>query len=397
MSDSLFEEIKTDELYHIYKTNSSKINTELHHKFNQYPVITDFFKHYTNIDIKLFNENINIFFLQISTIADINSLNTFNSSIDQYITDFSQLYLVLNAIVKINNSIEKIITKIKSSLPLLYNKHCLDKDYQNKINEIAKYMLNTNINKINMSSYSTNENSENSTEFKSISNKKPNIEKIELLKDLLKNNNSNHINNENRTSKFNYLDTPRFQEDLIHINEENKSIIENDDISKSNKISESKFTFMEKNNNNKEKINEKDNMDNIENEDDNIISDDINDYITSVPQNINIAKLKTIKRRGRYKSCKELNGNILKTDLDKNFHTNDKDYSEKIILNEDSKMYADLLEIIYELYKNEKITYEQKVKLKKLIIKKCPKILNVYKIYQNIDNEKLIEGLKELV
>ena len=103
MSDSLFEEIKTDELYHIYKTNSSQINTELHHKFNQYPIITDFFKHYTNIDIKLFNENINIFFLQISTIADINSLNTFKSSIDQYITDFSQLYLVLNAIVKINN------------------------------------------------------------------------------------------------------------------------------------------------------------------------------------------------------------------------------------------------------------------------------------------------------
>ena len=71
--------------------------------------------------------------------------------------------------------------------------------------------------------------------------------------------------------------------------------------------------------------------------------------------------------------------------------------SEKLILNEDSKMYADLLEIIYELYKNEKITYEQKVKLKKLIIKRCPKILNVYKSYQNIDNEKLIEELKELV
>ena len=396
MSDSLLEEIKTDELYHLYKTNSSQINTELHHKFNQYPVITDFFRHYTNIDIKLFNENINIFFLQISAIADINSLNTFKSSVDQYITDFSQLYLVLNAIVKINNSIEKIVTKIKSSLPLLYNKHCLDKDYQKKINEIAKYMLNTNINKINMSSYSTNENSENSIEFKSISNKKPNIEKIELLNDLLKKNNSKHINNKNNTSKFNYLDTPRFQEDLIHINSENKSI-ENDDDSQSNKKSESKFTFMENNNNNKEILNEKENIENIENEDDNIMSDDINDYITSIPKNTNVTKFKTIQRKSRYKSCKDLNGNILKTNLNSDFQLKDKEKSEKIILNEDSKMYADLLEIIYELYKNEKITYEQKVKLKKLIIKKCPKILNVYKIYQNIDNEKLIEGLKELV
>ena len=71
--------------------------------------------------------------------------------------------------------------------------------------------------------------------------------------------------------------------------------------------------------------------------------------------------------------------------------------SEKVMINEDSKMYADLLEIIYELYQNGKITYEQKVKLKKLIIKKCPKILSIYKNFQSDDNEKLAEQLKELV
>ena len=134
MADSLFEEIKTDELYHLYQTNSTKINKELLQKFQEFPVVTDFFKHYTNIDIKLLNENINIFFLQISSIADINCLNTFESSTEQYITDFSQLYLVLNAICKINDSIKKIVTKINSSLPKLYQKHCLDKNYQKKIN-----------------------------------------------------------------------------------------------------------------------------------------------------------------------------------------------------------------------------------------------------------------------
>ena len=56
-----------------------------------------------------------------------------------------------------------------------------------------------------------------------------------------------------------------------------------------------------------------------------------------------------------------------------------------------------LLEDIYELYQNGKITYEQKVKLKKLIIIKCPKILSVYKKFQNIDSEKLTEELKDLV
>ena len=87
MSDSLLEEIKTDELLHIYKTNSPKINNELLHKFHEFPSVSDFFKHYTNIDIKLFNENINLFFFQILSMADINSLNTFKSRVDQYITD----------------------------------------------------------------------------------------------------------------------------------------------------------------------------------------------------------------------------------------------------------------------------------------------------------------------
>ena len=179
MTDSLFEEIKTDELYHLYQTNSTKINKELLQKFKEFPIITDFFKHYTNIDIKLLNENIKIFFLQITSIADINCLNTFESSAEQYITDFSQLYIVLNAICKINDSIEKIVSKINSNLPMLYEKHCLDKDYQNKINEITRYMLNSN-NKGNTSSNSTFDNSENSFEFKAKSNKLLNIEKIEL-------------------------------------------------------------------------------------------------------------------------------------------------------------------------------------------------------------------------
>jgi hypothetical protein len=393
MNDSLLEEIKTDELLHIYKTNSPEINNELHNKFHQFPSITDFFKHYTNINIKLFNENINIFFSQIYTIADINSLNTFKSSVDQYITDFSQLYIVLNAICKINESIEKIVTKIKLSLPLLYERHCLDKDYQNKINEIATYMLNTNINRGNYSSTSTLENSENSEEFQSKSNKLLNIEKIDLLKDLLE----KDLNNKSKP-----LETPRFEENLTSIKEKSKENEEARTNSKKsikrNNSTDSNFSFM---NSNQKLINEKSNKkdNNIENENNNIISANINDYITSVPKNSFMTKFNHLKKRNRFVSSKELNGANYKSDISKNFNLNVpmNEHSEKIIVNEDSKMYADLLDIIFELYKNKKISYEQKVKLKKLIIRKCPKILNVYKSFQNVDNEKLIEGLKELV
>jgi hypothetical protein len=387
MTDSLFEEIKTDELYHLYQTNSTKINKKLLQKFKEFPIITDFFKHYTNIDIKLLNENINIFFLQISSIADINGLNTFESSAEQYITDFSQLYIVLNAICKIKDSIEKIVSKINASLPMLYEKHCLDKDYQNKINEITRYMLNTN-NKGNTSSISTFDNSENSFEFKAKSNKLLNIEKIELLKDLLGKENSNH-------TKMASLETPRFSNENNEFNSDSRLIKVNTNVSD--------FTFMDNNKIKKEEKLNGNQKENIENKDDNIISNDINDYITSVPKGSFLKKIKPLKRRSVYQSCKDLTSKSYRDTKEKNFqlHKDEKipfhESSEKVMINEDSKMYADLLEIIYELYQNGKITYEQKVKLKKLIIKKCPKILSIYKNFQSDDNEKLAEQLKELV
>ena len=327
--------------------------------------------------------------------ADIESMNTFQSPVEQYITDFSQLYIVLNAICKINDSIEKIVTKIKSSLPLLYDKHCLDKDYQDKINEIATYMLSTNLNRGNFSTTSTLENSENLLEYKSKSNKLLNIEKIELLKDLLE---------KDLTNKTKTLETPHFKEDLTSIESEQKS--KGNEVTKShsktslkrNNSNDSKFSFM---NNNQTAINEKtkDKNSNTENEDDNIMSGDINDYITSIPKNSFLPKVKSHKKRREFKSCKELDGTNNRPEIEPNFNLPIpmNECSEKIVINDDSKMYADLLEIIFELYKNKKISYEQKVKLKKLIIKKCPKILNVYKSFKDVDNAKLIKGLKELV
>ena len=405
MIGSIFEELKSEELYHLYKTNSTQINKELIQKFKDFPVLTDFFKHFTNIDIKLLNENINLFFLQISSIGDLSSLNSFQLSVEQYISDFSQLYLVLNVICKINESIDKIVRKINSSMPKLFEKHCLDKDFQNKINEIVKYMLGTN-NKIKFSTNSNLDNSgENTTDNKSKSTKILKNKKIELLKDLFNKEMEYHQN------KLKSLENLRFNIDLIHINTDYSLSNKKSEISKNesqlikmNSIA-SEFTFNDSNlKQNKEKSNDNLNIkENIENKDDNILSEDINDYITSIPKDSILTKIKSVKKRSLYKSCKDLTSKTFRDNKTKNFeiHQEDKivlhDSSEKLIANEDSKMYANLLEIIYELYQNKKITYEQKVNLKKLIIKKNPKILDVYKKFQHIDNEKLAEDLKELV
>jgi chromatin segregation and condensation protein Rec8/ScpA/Scc1 (kleisin family) len=70
--------------------------------------------------------------------------------------------------------------------------------------------------------------------------------------------------------------------------------------------------------------------------------------------------------------------------------------SRHLFISNESKMYADLFEIIIELYKSKKISLEQKLKLKKLIICKNPQILSVYK-YFDVDNEKFIKQLKKII
>ena len=82
----------------------------------------------------------------------------------------------------------------------------------------------------------------------------------------------------------------------------------------------------------------------------------------------------------------------MKKELYKKLHVS----SGHLYMKEESNMYADLLEIISEFYKNDKITVEQKIKFKKLIICKSPKILNVYKFFR-YNKEEFLTELKKLI
>ena len=70
--------------------------------------------------------------------------------------------------------------------------------------------------------------------------------------------------------------------------------------------------------------------------------------------------------------------------------------SGHLFIKEESKFYVELLEIITGLYKKNIISFEQKLKLKKLIICKSPKLLNIYKYFSN-DNENFIKKLKAII
>ena len=60
-------------------------------------------------------------------------------------------------------------------------------------------------------------------------------------------------------------------------------------------------------------------------------------------------------------------------------------------------MIKDLLLYINNIFKKEIINYEEKIKLKKLVISKSEELENLYKIYYTNNKDKLVEELKKLL
>jgi hypothetical protein len=258
-----------------------------------------------------------------------------------------------------------------------------------------------------------------------------------------------NINNANKNNNSNFLnETPRFKNltnDNPSSNNNNSNEVKNNDIDANmnsnlnfrKKTSfDSVFTLSQNINNNN---NNNNNLNGNEKEKENIInksinitsinntkdstqnneSNNLNDYITSIQKDVYFAKSSKRRQSCRFKSYKSNltvnkiernksidiinNVNLFSSlkDNKSNFNSFEKIKSPKfssghLFISNESKMYTDLFEIIIELYKSKKISLEQKLKLKKLIICKNPQILNVYK-YFNVNNEKFVKQLKKII
>ena len=453
-SIEISEELKINELYNLFKTNSYNMNLEIFSKLQTFSSAAELFKHYMNEDITIYYQKTDNFIQQLSSI--INKKNKkFESKADKYISDFSCILVLLNIISKLNDSLTEIIKNTKNALSKLYDKYSseLDKSKQEKFNELIGCLLNKyssidyNINnkssnKLYMSKSSTKENSNGSLDHNA----------QYLLSDAIYENKEfligkENINNANKKNNSNFInETPRFK-NIVNVNpslnnNNNNSDENNNDIDANmnsnlnltkQKSFDSVFTLSQNinsSNNNNSKGNEKENIINksinitsINNDKDksntlNNESNDLNDYITSIQKDAYIAKSSKRRQSCRFKSYKP-NLTVNKIDRNKSIdminnvnlfsslknNTNNNSFekikapkysSGHLFISNESKMYTDLFEIIIELYKNKKISLEQKLKLKKLIICKNPQILSVYKFF-NVDNEKFIKQLKKVI
>ena len=291
-------EMKINDLYYLFKTNSSPINLEILSNLQKFINFNEFFKHYINKDLKKYYKSLDNFIQTLSSLINPKSQIKLDSKIDQYISDFSFIYIIFNIVSKLNDSLLSIIIKVKNTLLGLYTKHKLDKNKQDKIDEcvgifLDSFQLKKNSQKL-LSKSSTKENSNLSLDI-NINSNHENKEFNEsakqeiLIEDLLGKNQEK--NNSNDIS-----DTPRFN-DIININpsSQNKNEFNNNNLNNEEQNNEldlklinqesfdSEFTLSPKKKNNIKNEKGKENIiNNIEINDNNKLSNDINDYITNI-------------------------------------------------------------------------------------------------------------------
>ena len=158
-----FGKMKTNDLYYLYKTNLSQVNLEILSKLQKFKVLSDFFKYYMKKDLKAINNTYDNFIHILSKIPSPPNKTKFDSTIDQYMSDFSYIYTFFNIVIKLNDSLASIISNIKKNMATIYNKYHIDKIKQEKIDECVSFLLDishykNNSNKLNSKS-STKDNS----------------------------------------------------------------------------------------------------------------------------------------------------------------------------------------------------------------------------------------------
>ena len=361
-SIELAKELEIDKLYNILKTSSSQINLEIFSKIQSFSTSHDFFSNYAGVDINILLDFLKKLEDNLFVICNNEKYLYFNSNEDKYISICSNLILLFNFILRTRKIFKSIINRIKNNIIKYFSENVIDSELNDKIND--------NINK---------------------------IINLSLTEDKYKNSSFLSFNRENISTTNNTTTTINsIIKDKVNIEESNKSILY-DNTCEENIITpyfvsngESFINNIEIVNNNNSNINffickKSESIDYLFNLPCNNLSQDINNSLKE-----NKSKTDNIQNNDKSKILNKIN-------LNKNSKEEGKNNNKSKNLS-NANIYKVLLKNIKELYKKRNITSPQKVKLKRLIISKSPKLENVYYSYYNNNNKnKFIEDLKKLL
>jgi hypothetical protein len=331
----LSAELKNDEIYYLFKTDSSETNLNFLSSLQKFKTNQEFLYHYTNQDCK----SVMDIFYNISSIASKickDEKNLFkNNKIEQYTSSVSKIIFLFLIIQKYNELLSQILMNTKKYIKKFY----IDFQLQKNLKEIIKSCVND----LTCSSIITsrrNYSRRSTKEETKISLNK--LSYICLLKNKQKEMNLNSNEDE---YLFSQIETPKFDEELIDSIKENKGSkkeLRNNEIS---------------------------------------IKKDSNKFFDS---SLTLAKMKFILRP-EFEEMKLLE----KKKFQNNYQRKESKKIKKLdILNNKSheinkKVLVKFLDTINNLYKEGKINSEIKKSMKKLIISDSKKIIDRF---NNLNN-----------
>jgi hypothetical protein len=352
---NLADELKNNDLYNIFKTDSSELNLHFLSTLQKFHTTQDFLNYYTQQDCnKVFNMYNTLSSIS-SKIYNENEKSNFKKDIDKYLSDLSKIILLFSLIQKNNELLSNLLKNTRKFIKRFY--------IENEIKSIIKERIKNCINDLmNCSKVASQRNySRRSTKENTISNSN-----IFLGSSLKKSYNAN----DEELLLF-QSHTPKFEEE-----KEDEIIEENEEQSFNNMNAETK-----------EDRDKKDSLKTIGS------SFSLRHmkftYQSDEEENTrNIKKNKTVKLGTEYFTPhsffkKKSNSYNNKEDID-NESTNPKDNSQYIV---------EFLNSINILYKTGKINSNQKLAIKQLIISDSKSVVEKY-LKLNLSNNSLDKNYK---
>jgi hypothetical protein len=451
----LFGKMINNKNFYIFNNISGEDKIEIVSRLEKFETGSEFFKYYTNKDIyNMFElvEKLNLFY------SNANYEKNFESKIDIYISFLSNIYLISNLILKNRLILKKAINDVKKSLDSFYSESQTAKNIQQKINNYIFSLLGSKAkkNKKRNSLLLCNENGlikKNKIKSESnfyIFNKKSNSTEIKIIDHSINNsflnqdkthditNNTNNyynnynFNNEEENIIFG-LTTPQFpsknlEDDInnIDINKNmnkqesiNSRFIENGDDSNKNfskkESIHSYYTLGSASNKKKGSIvgQEKEKIASKFSKKEEKVNKEYSKFkecVTEQKSNNNVDYSIEKNKKNKMTISMKLNNQKLQhyqTSEDNSYNrkeeeeikkTKRKTFSSTNLKSSQEKiMLKNLLVFINEIFKKRIIDSEQKLKIKQLIISKSKKLDYIYIKFYDVNKEKFIKELKNLI
>ena len=368
---NLYENIKTNDIYNLFKTDSFELNLNLLSSLQNFHTMNEFLNYYTKQDCKNAFNIFNNLFIISSKIYQENENNIYKSEIDNYLSYISKIIFLLSLIQKNNELLSNLLMNTKKIIKKFHKENNNNTNILEKINNCINDLLYSSqiASQRNYSRRSTKENTLTGLNIFNIHN-------------LGKNKQSDNNSNEEEYF-FSQCSTPKFEEDDDQIDEVNEE--------------QSCYNNITSENKNKDESGKVDSKKTIK-----TIGSSLSfKYMKCVhdsdeEKRRSIKKNKTVKMGIDFSSQNffKKKSNSYNDDL-----SSEIEYNQKIL--DKSLIIAKFLNIINNLYKSGNITSKEKIAIKQLIISDSETIIKKYFQYNiynnNYDKVYKYEYLKQFL